>query len=568
MKKKILILISSLLSALVLFFCISFNTNVYAYETDQFSYTLESNSINYTTINNRYGFIASYNTNYAFTLKDNSSFTDGDYFMFNYFVIDTQSNNVVSWSDPWNYQIIANNRTSYMSFNMTTNEFNNNGFYTAINKIQIFTFATSLVFKQTTNYSNRALFIFNIDVVKPYDIGLEQYYQTYYGVIEDNYNQLLADYNDLQGDYDDLDNDYSTLQTSYSELESQYNSLQANYNTLQANYNDLVSNYGEMFQQYQDLQSEFEALSNAVDEIKRYSYLYYLFNDVPVYTLANIDWHDVQYNYYRTDVTSAKQLIDTLDTNYTYTQDSGYWYYDKIDLNDDSQKILFYDNIPNNLPILKTDSNFVDLLSSDVAYYFDISKLGYKGFIEMLFDISNWSGQVLYNYTIQVLYSNNNVVTYDLSSYLTDNEISLQSTDDYFSLGFELSPSAIGLYIKCNDNGDFFPNSLYVATDTWYYNSGFSAGVQSQAVTISQLSERITDLNDVIVTLRKTIQNKDDQISNNFGWQQFFGGMADIPFLTIFNFMNVDILGFNLFHMFAGIITAIAMLWLIKRLYK
>ena len=46
MKKKILILISSLLSALVLFFCISFNTNVYAYETDQFSYTLESNSIN------------------------------------------------------------------------------------------------------------------------------------------------------------------------------------------------------------------------------------------------------------------------------------------------------------------------------------------------------------------------------------------------------------------------------------------------------------------------------------------------------------------------------------------
>lgn len=163
-----------------------------------------------------------------FNINDlpNNSNLGNYYFMINFYL----------WND--NFQLIFSN--SNISITLNPNGFvqsynaNNkayqNGFYTAILKYN----SPNIIYSRNALnlYFNipftANLYIRNVDIVINSDIGLNQYYETYYGQIEDNYNSLLNDYNDLQDNYEDLENDYNRLDSDYETLADNYNNLREN----------------------------------------------------------------------------------------------------------------------------------------------------------------------------------------------------------------------------------------------------------------------------------------------------------------------------------------------------
>lgn len=110
------------------------------------------------------------------------------------------------------------------------------------------------------------------------------------------------------------------------------------------------------------------------------------------------------------------------------------------------------------------------------------------------------------------------------------------------------------------------------------YNSGYADGINSadaalvdynsQLVNenislhsqIDSLSSRIEQQQIVINNLQATI----DSSSNNF--RGLFFTMADIPFRTVSNALGFEFWGVNLFQFFIGIITALGIIWLIKKI--
>ena len=238
---KILIACLTIISSIAIFSSIN---KTYAYQTDSFTYTLDTNDITFTTLtfdNVNYTGIMfdSSNNNLAnaitLKMKDNKKFTYGDYILFNFFILNSSGNRTYYQQD--NLQFYLDNGTSwsFSIYGTRSTIYNSNNYFTNTIFNKFLYFGNSNSFKclipQVSNDTYR-IFIFNLDFVKQNDIGLQQYYETYYGQIEDNYNNLLSNYNDLQNEYNDLETNYNTLDDNYNNLQSNYDLLMEDFNAV------------------------------------------------------------------------------------------------------------------------------------------------------------------------------------------------------------------------------------------------------------------------------------------------------------------------------------------------
>lgn len=121
----------------------------------------------------------------------------------------------------------------------------------------------------------------------------------------------------------------------------------------------------------------------------------------------------------------------------------------------------------------------------------------------------------------------------------------------------------------------------YITFDTYTYSNdylngydnGYNDAINSQNSVITDLTRQVTDLsnnidglNNVITQQQNIIQNLQLQLDqSNQNFKGFFFTVADIPFRTIGNVLGFEVFGVNLFQFFIGVITALGMIWLIKK---
>jgi len=84
--------------------------------------------------------------------------------------------------------------------------------------------------------------------------------------------------------------------------------------------------------------------------------------------------------------------------------------------------------------------------------------------------------------------------------------------------------------------------------------------VDSLSSQVSDLTSRVNTQSEIIDSLNQQLQTS----SNNF--KGLFFTMADVPFKTVANALGFEFWGINLFKFFVGIITALGIVWLIKRI--
>lgn len=85
---------------------------------------------------------------------------------------------------------------------------------------------------------------------------------------------------------------------------------------------------------------------------------------------------------------------------------------------------------------------------------------------------------------------------------------------------------------------------------------------------VRSLESQITEKNSIISQLNSQIDTLSNQVSSNFGWSTFFFGLLDVPLKIMTSVLNYDIMGINLYNAFMGLLTALALIWVLKRFLK
>lgn len=109
------------------------------------------------------------------------------------------------------------------------------------------------------------------------------------------------------------------------------------------------------------------------------------------------------------------------------------------------------------------------------------------------------------------------------------------------------------------------------------YEQGFSDGVKQIDEQMNQayndmlvqntaLSLQIQDLNDRIQTQSNLISQMQEQLNSSGNFKNLFFTMADIPFKTVHSALGFEFWGVNLFRFFTGVLTALGIVWLIKKI--
>lgn len=106
------------------------------------------------------------------------------------------------------------------------------------------------------------------------------------------------------------------------------------------------------------------------------------------------------------------------------------------------------------------------------------------------------------------------------------------------------------------------------------YQNGYNDALNNSNVTINslnsnilELQNQISDLNILVNSQQVTITNLQDQLNQvNNNYKGLFFTIADVPLRTVQGMLGFEVLGVNLFQFFVGVITALGMLWLIKKL--
>ena len=358
-KYKLLTFMLSIVSFFTLFLGIN---KTYAYESNQWSYTIDTISLqhnentqfSYDSTNHTITRNSTIGTSCLLDINLNTSIIPkGYYLLINYDIL-ISNDNITYSSYSSNsiqylqlYRSYSNNTANYyVSYGQykCTSGIRHNNMYTAIaqpyNQIDISTEYSILYLNLsawngvTSQYSK--LIIYNIDLVKNTDIGLSQYYDTYYSQIEDNYNALLSDYNDLQNDYDTLEGNYNTLQDNYDTLENNYNDLQDNYDNLSD-----IGIYGDFYNCSVSVENTTLTFNQLIDNSLLVNNTIYFGKILNYLNLNNTDLKIIYINF--------NKRLNTNNINYTYWDDVSGIYFDlnMIDDNDEEYTTSYYNNIAN-----------------------------------------------------------------------------------------------------------------------------------------------------------------------------------------------------------------------------
>lgn len=125
--------------------------------------------------------------------------------------------------------------------------------------------------------------------------------------------------------------------------------------------------------------------------------------------------------------------------------------------------------------------------------------------------------------------------------------------------------------ILCFGNSDFVDDNYYLVSDPSSasfnngYNSGFNDGLQINTDKISDLNSQISNLQSTISTLQGQIKNMENSTSN---YQHLLWTIAGTPWESFNKIWNVSFGGINIANVVTGLVTALLVIYLIKKIWK
>lgn len=512
-------------------------TKTYAYETDKMSYTITqigSTNNNYQSITDNTNYIdISYDNENRLYFKNNNGFSFKQYYiLINFAFLDDNSqpvirniSNRVSLT-PSYVNITNNNRQAQSVYaNTSTYNYNTTNEYYTICLPMVFTtiwgetmnyiYITNWFYLGSVNGSSLSSYdyrIYNIDLVTSEDLGLSQYYETYYSNIENQYQQLLNDYNELQDNYNELLDNYDTLENEYDTLENNYNDLNGNYTDLINSARGGIFNYVSYLSSYGDHTMEF----------------------------------------------TKQQLIDNGTINGS-TFDYGVLYDLYPDLTSNGN-YLGYLNFSFSTPINLNILNLYIETNMNCDIFIDLVKITDSGILNpnVRYGLSiPYSKLVEWNYVINFDNLNSIMVGTVLENFNAFTRITFNDT--------------LGVYFT--DNSYYRITSINTPYQIGYqngYNEGFNYGRSSQQSTINTLTEDITDLNQQITDMQLIINDLNDQIggfSDDYNLNNLIWTIGGTPFESFKHIWNVNFFGVNVADFILGFITTFLGLFIFKKFF-
>lgn len=125
--------------------------------------------------------------------------------------------------------------------------------------------------------------------------------------------------------------------------------------------------------------------------------------------------------------------------------------------------------------------------------------------------------------------------------------------------------------IICFGTGDFADDNYYIVSDPSSasfnsgYNLGFDDGIQQNTDKISELNSEIVSLHDTIDILQQQIVNLQNSTSN---YQHLLWTVAGTPWESFNKIWNVEFGGINIANIVTGFVTALLVIYLIKKIWK
>lgn len=106
----------------------------------------------------------------------------------------------------------------------------------------------------------------------------------------------------------------------------------------------------------------------------------------------------------------------------------------------------------------------------------------------------------------------------------------------------------------------------FVTNNDWQsgYNQGLIDSNKKQNEIVLSKDNTINDLKKQIDTLNDTLNG---YRNNEYSFESLFWGIGSIPFGVLSQILNFELMGINLFGLVSGLLTAILLIWLIKRFF-
>ncbi len=123
----------------------------------------------------------------------------------------------------------------------------------------------------------------------------------------------------------------------------------------------------------------------------------------------------------------------------------------------------------------------------------------------------------------------------------------------------------------CFGKSNFSEDPYYIVSDpiSAYYNLGYSegynSGVQVNIDKVSNLNNQIQTLNNTISTLNKQIEFLESGTKN---YQHLLWTIAGTPWESFNKIWNVSFGGINIANVVTGLVTALLVIYLIKKIWK
>lgn len=223
----------------------------------------------------------------------------------------------------------------------------------------------------------------------------------------------------------------------------------------------------------------------------------------------------------------------TDNTIYTYTQlsyieinhinmlDSGYGY-ERANNNKDVEYIIF--NANQNITINTNNTIIIQDFGLDFTFEFQLNQ-------NTIF-------------TIETL--ENGINNYSTNQEITFNKIKISSN------GFSFEEDSPLFAITSN-------------TNSTYYQQGYNEGQ-------AQIQPIIDELNQQLLTLRgnynNLLQQYNELANQEYTFENLFWSVGSVPMAFLMQSFNVNVLGLNMAAIITGLITALVVIWAIKKLLK
>lgn len=313
-----------------------------------------------------------------------------------------------------------------------------------------------------------------------------------------------------------------------------FDTLEESFNNLQDEYNSLESQANEWYLQKRYYENAYNELANTIDfgnyyiDLVKYNTTDTLSNNYTVlYTIEDISDLIVSNSYLDVKALIRYVMVDLVG-QVDASQINGFIINSSVSMSINQYNMLF------------------NAISSPNYY------------IGLYYSNSNTSNQFV-SYPLKV--NTDNGYDYYFNSYSLYDVLKTQGFDNLFS---DFTYNKLAIHLTNASISSMTINNIKLNSENGY-NTGYSKGLLDSANTIASLQDNVNTLEIQKESLNQRIDYLQRQLDNNLGWHSLFFSMADTPIKVVGGFLDYEILGINLFKALLGILTALAVIWLIKR---